>query len=51
MFIEREPLWVKPEAFVHLERGHPFRDVPVDGERQKQEIIQMFFVFIHKKAL
>ena len=44
MLIERKPFRVEPEAFIHLERRHPLRDVPVDGKRQTQEIIHMLFV-------
>lgn len=44
MLIERKPLGVKAEAFVHLQRRHPLRNIPIDGKRQAEEIIHLFFV-------
>ncbi len=44
MLIERKSLWAKAEAFVHLQGRHPLRDVFVNGKRQTEEIIHLFFV-------
>jgi hypothetical protein len=44
MFVEREPLRVKSEAFVHLQGRHPLGNVPIDEKRQMEEIPQMGFV-------
>src|SRR3989304_4663982 len=44
MFVKRKPLWVESEALVHLHRRHPLRNIPVNGERQAQEIMRLFFV-------
>jgi len=44
MFVERKPLRVKSEAFVHLQGRHPLRDVPINGKGQAEKIIHMFFI-------
>ena len=44
MFIEREPLRVKSEAFVHLQGRHPLRNILVNGKRQMEEILHLPFV-------
>ena len=44
MLIEREPLRVESDAFVHLQRRHPLRNIPIDGKRQAEEIIHLFLV-------
>jgi hypothetical protein len=56
MLVKRIPLRVKPEAFVHLQRRHPLRNIPVNGEWQGEEILYLFFVRevdlgdVHKKC-
>ena len=44
MFIEREPLSVKSDALVHLQGRHPLRNFPIDGKRQREEILRLPFV-------
>ena len=44
MFVKRKPLRVQPEAFIHLQRRHPLRHVPINEKRQGQEIPHMVFV-------
>ena len=44
MLVEREPLRVKSEAFVHLQRRHPLGNIPVNGKRQMEEILHLPFV-------
>ena len=44
MFVEREPLRVKPDAFVHLQGRHPLGNILVNGKRQMEEILHLPFV-------
>ncbi len=44
MLVKRKPLRVQPEAFVHPQGRHPLRNVPIDGERQGEEIPHLPFV-------
>ena len=44
MLVERKPLRVKPDPFVHLQGRHPLRNIPVNGKRQMDEIIHLPFI-------
>lgn len=44
MFVKRKPLRAESEAFVHLEKRRPVRNVFVNEKRQTEEIIHLLFV-------
>ncbi len=56
MFIKREPLRAESDAFIHLQRRHPVRIIPVNRKRQMEEILHLPFVIevdlcdVHEKC-